>query len=219
MNDLPAPRPSLRDNEAHVWRVDVDPVPSAHRCELLDPDERSRAARFRFPADRSRYLAAHIALRDILGRYLQIDPAHIRYRTNEYGKPFVADQPVEFSLSHSSDVILIAVTRDRSVGIDVERIRPDLDFQPIVDRHFSAREKSELLSVPPGIRYQYFFGMWTRKEAVLKMVGWGLSGLDQAAVSTGDAGNWSVRMVEVCAEYAAALAVGDDSVTIRNFRL
>jgi 4'-phosphopantetheinyl transferase len=216
MNDLPAPRPSLRANEAHVWRVDVDPVPTAHRRELLDPDERSRADRFRFPADRSRYLAAHIALRDILGRYLQIDPVHIRYRTNEYGKPFVADQPVEFSLSHSSDVILIAVTRDRSVGIDVERIRPELDFQPIVDRHFSAREKSELLSVPQSIRYQHFFGMWTRKEAVLKMVGWGLSGLDQAEVCSG---NWSVRIVEVCAEYAAALAVGDDSVTIRNFRL
>jgi 4'-phosphopantetheinyl transferase len=219
MNDLPASRLSLRDNEAHVWRIDVDPVLIAHWRDLLDPDERSKADRFRFPADRSRYLAAHIALRNILGRYLQIDPVHVQYRTSEYGKPFVADQPVEFSLSHSSDVILIAVARDRAVGIDVERIRPELDFQPIVDRHFSAREKSELLSMPQSIRYQHFFGMWTRKEAVLKMVGWGLSGLDQAEVSSDTEGKWSVRIVEVCAEYAAALAVGNDSVTIRNFRM
>jgi 4'-phosphopantetheinyl transferase len=219
MNDLPAAQPSLRDDETHVWRIDVDPVPIAHWRDLLDRDERSKADRFRFAADRSRYLAAHIALRNILGRYLQIDPVDIQYRTNEYGKPFVADQPVEFSLSHSSDVILIAVTRDRSVGIDVERIRPELDFQPIVDRHFSAREKSELLSMPQSIRYQHFFSLWTRKEAVLKMRGWGLSGLDQAEVSSDNEGKWSVQIVEVCAEYAAALAVGDDSVTIKHFRM
>ena len=219
MHDLPAFQPSLRDGEAHVWRIDVDPVRIAHWRDLLDPDERSKAGRFRFAADRSRYLTAHIALRKILGGYLQIDPAHIRYRTNEYGKPFIADQPVEFSLSHSSDLILIAVTRDRSVGIDVERIRPELDFQPIVDRHFSARERSELLGKSQNIRYQHFFSMWTRKEAVLKMLGWGLSALDQVEVSSDTEGKWSSQIVAVCAEYAAALAAGDDAVTIRHYRM
>jgi 4'-phosphopantetheinyl transferase len=201
---------------AHLWQIDVDRGLIANAIDLLDPDERSRADRFFFPPDRARYLAAHIALRQILSRYLEIDPAHIHFRSNEYGKPFVIDQAIEFSLSHSGDVILIAVTRDQRIGVDVEHIRSDFDYQPIVDRFFAADEKSLLFSLPQSIQAQQFFKMWTRKEAVLKMLGQGLSNLDQMEVALDQ---WSVQEVEVGADYAAALAVANDSVTIKNFQM
>jgi 4'-phosphopantetheinyl transferase len=220
---------TIDGSEAHVWRIDVDQVPIVDARDLLDPDERSKADRFRFPADRVRYLAAHISLRKILSRYLNIDPAHIHYRASAYGKPFVADHSIEFSLSHSGEVILIAVMRDRryalralphvSVGIDVERIRSDFDFQPVVDRYFSAREKAELFSQPPSAQSQHFFSMWTRKEAVLKMLGQGLSGLDQAEVALENEGKWSVQAIDVGAEYEAAVAVENEAVTVKTFRM
>ncbi|HZY43766.1 MAG TPA: 4'-phosphopantetheinyl transferase superfamily protein, partial [Anaerolineae bacterium] len=115
---------------------------------------------------------------------------------------------------------LIAVTADRSVGIDVEHVRVDFDFQPIVDRYFSAREKSELLGKPQSIHPQHFFNMWTRKEAILKMLGQGLSLLDQLAGTAEDGSlnsvgkGWTLYPVDVGAEYEAALAVAGDRVQV-----
>lgn len=205
----------LRADEVHVWSIDVSRVPVARGRDRLDADERSRADRFRFPGDRARYLAAHVALREILGRYLGIDPARLRYSTTGLGKPFVPGRPIEFSLSHSGDAILIAVARDRAVGVDVERIQPEFPFQAIVDRYFPAHEKSALLRVHPSGRCRQFFGMWTRKEAALKLTGRGLGGLEPARCRPDEEPRCSVRSLEMGAGYAAALATGNASLTLR----
>jgi 4'-phosphopantetheinyl transferase len=201
------------DKTAHVWRIDVGAVPIDRWRDLLDPDERSKTDRFQQPADRSRYLAAHLSLRMILSRYLEIEANQIQYTHNPFGKPAVLNSSLEFSLSHSAEVILIAVADGHSIGVDVERIRADFDYQPIVSQYFSAREKSTLSSLPPDRQRDMFYTLWTRKEAVLKMFGQGMSLLEHVEVIAVDGSfnlaqkDWAVYPIDVGAEYAASLAV------------
>ena len=99
----------------------TDRLPAA-----LAPDVLARADRFAFPHDRRRYVAAHGALRAILGGYLNTTPAGVPIRYTPQGKPYLAppSSDIRFNLSHSGELALIAVTRGREVGVDVERIRP-----------------------------------------------------------------------------------------------
>lgn len=136
-------------------------------------------------------------------------------------------------MSHSCDVALIAVARDREVGVDVERLRDGVDLEGIARRFFSPTEVSALLALPQHHRQEAFFSCWTRKEAYIKARGSGLSmpldGFDvslapdaPAALLTTrpdpmDATRWSLYSFDPALAYLAALAVEraarDPSVT------
>jgi len=125
----PPTNPSIASGEAHVWRIDLE-LPGAdidREFILLSADERDRANRFIFKKDRNRYIAARSALRRTLGRYLQDDPAELRFTYGSHGKPSLHSacnpQNLRFNLSHSGEVALIALAVATEVGIDVERIR------------------------------------------------------------------------------------------------
>ena len=176
---LPAPDAlELASHRVDVWRIFLDlPIASVKSIEShLSVDEAQRAARFHFSADRNRYIVAHGCLRDILARYLHCKPHQLGFSTGEYGKPaLVNNEYIDFNLAHSADLALIAVTRGRKVGVDVERIRQDMELEGIARRYFSLHEVSELLALPPAQRETAFFNGWTRKEAYIKAQGLGLS--------------------------------------------
>ena len=92
---------------------------------VLSDKERQKAMRFRRAADRNQYIVAHGRLREILSAELAIPASEVALSSNENGKPHaVLDQdesPIEFSLSHSGDVALVAVSRTGAVGVDIER--------------------------------------------------------------------------------------------------
>ncbi len=180
----------LTTDRVDVWRVRLSSTTPNEAS--LSAEERRRAARFHFDADRDRYIVAHASLRDILSRYLQCEPRELKFSTNEYGKPslnrsndfsrgfrqtteVVTTKDIEFNLSHSSDFALIAVTRGCKVGVDVEQIRADIELENLARRNFSPREVSELTALPPEQRTLGFFHCWTRKEAYIKAQGLGLS--------------------------------------------
>jgi len=144
---------------------------------LLDDEERERAARFVRPPDRHRFVLAHAALRLFLARCLDVRPAAVRYESGVHGKPRLGPglPSLEFNLSHSGGSGAVAVTRDRPVGVDVERLRDMPDALSIADTHFSAAERAALRSLPRGGQQDAFFRCWTRKEAILKATGEGLS--------------------------------------------
>ena len=141
----PADLPAL-EQTVHVWAVPLDDasVDLDGGRELLSPDERERAARFHFEQHRRRYLIAHIALHEILGRYLQIDPAQLFFELGSNGKPrlpaSLAASGVDFNLSHSHEMALLAVNRIGELGVDIEYVKPDFKFQEIAERFFTARE-------------------------------------------------------------------------------
>jgi 4'-phosphopantetheinyl transferase len=224
-----AAAPVLTSDDVHVWFASLEqPEDCAARlAETLSPDERLRAARFRLERDRCHFRVARGLLRTILGGYLAVKPERIEFHYGPHGKPSLArlfGRPdVRFNLSHADGRVLYAMTLDREVGVDLERLRMLGDDAGIADRFFSPREKAAFRALTGGQRTQGFFNCWTRKEAYLKATGGGLSyPLDQVHVSLapgeparfleidGDphgASRWWIQALEPEPGYVGALVV------------
>ncbi|MEO8369398.1 MAG: 4'-phosphopantetheinyl transferase superfamily protein [Candidatus Solibacter sp.] len=174
-------------NSIEIWRVRLDRVTSL----APTPNETEHAARLALPILRRRYLRAHAALRDILQRHTD---APLVFSQHEKGKPYLASDPtLHFSLTHSRDLALIAVTRACPVGIDVERLRPMTDIVAIAQRYFPG-------GTPPPATAREFFRQWTQFEALLKAQGTGLFGITEFP------GEWTVSPIDAGPRYAAAVA-------------
>ncbi|MEM1116827.1 MAG: 4'-phosphopantetheinyl transferase superfamily protein [Bacteroidota bacterium] len=175
----PPARPALPEAEIHVWRVSL--APEAREVDRLGawlaPDERARAARFRFDRHRRRYVVARGRLREILGRYLGAPPEALAFQYGDHGKPALAEAAsgLTFNVSHTADHALVAVARGRRLGVDLEVVRPLPDADAIAERFFSASEVAAYRAVPETGRPAAFFACWTRKEAFVKAVGDGLT--------------------------------------------
>jgi 4'-phosphopantetheinyl transferase len=177
-------------NEVHVWTARLDrEAEELHDLEAtLSPDERARADRFHFARDRQRFVAARGVLRTLLGKYLRQAPASLEFSYGPYGKPSLAGanaaRGLSFNLAHSAELAVYAISRQRNLGVDVERIKPESAGEDIARRFFSAREVGDLQTLPPEARVAAFFNCWTRKEAYLKATGMGLqTPLDSFSVS------------------------------------
>jgi 4'-phosphopantetheinyl transferase len=223
----------LQDDEVHVWKASLKPEGSSVQSLrlTLSPDERARAGRFYFQKDREHFVVARGLLRVILGRYLNREPGQLQFRYNPYGKPALVNHTgkseICFNVSHSQELALYAITRGREIGVDIERIRPDMVEDQIAERFFSPREVRALRSLPPSSQPVGFFNCWTRKEAYIKARGKGLSfPLDQFDVSLApgeptallhvsadpeEPSRWSLRELAPGSGYAGAvIAEGQD---------
>jgi 4'-phosphopantetheinyl transferase len=167
----------LERDAVHVWaaRLDTRQELIDRFWKILDQEERQRANRFRFDTFRTRFILAHGFLRELLGRYLDIDARKIIFERDSYGKPHVVDREFEFNLSHSGALAVIAVSASSKVGVDVEKIRPLPDLDAIARRLFTRAEYAQICASPPNRRVDTFFTCWTRKEAFIKALGKGLS--------------------------------------------
>jgi len=219
----------LSRDEVHVWRVPLDwsPANQPRFTALLSADEREKADRFHFALDRMRHVIGRGVLRTLLASHMNIRPEQLCFEYGPSGKPRLRSGPLEaapqFNLSHSGDLILIALTIGRAVGIDVERVRDDIEAERIAASFFSPHEMQAFRTVPTHLRYQAFFDCWTRKEAYIKAVGHGLSlPLDQFDVcflpgeepsllatrpNADEARRWVIRAVDAGPDYRAAVAV------------
>jgi 4'-phosphopantetheinyl transferase len=168
---------TLQSDRVDVWRIRLNlPVDVLDLLgATLSEDEKERAARFHFAADRDRFIATHGGLRDLLSRYLYCKPHQLSFFADTHGKPALTDHKLEFNISHSGDFALIAITQECRVGIDVERIRSGISSHVIAQQYFSKQEFAELQSLPLEQRETAFFTCWTRKEAYIKAQGLGLS--------------------------------------------
>ena len=171
----------LADNEVHLWRAQLElPLSEVQQLSgILTPDEIDRANRFSFEIDRQRFIAARGILRSILSRYITNRPSTLRFCYNRYGKPFLAPEfssyRLNFNLSHSGSMALYAITRHLEIGVDVERVRSDFEYEEIAKRFFSANEAALLCRIPTEKKLEAFYNCWTRKEAYIKAHGKGLS--------------------------------------------
>jgi 4'-phosphopantetheinyl transferase len=156
------------------WAAPIDPEAAPALVGLLDDHERDRLARFRRPADRARYLAAHGLARLVVAPLVGATPGALVFdrtcRCGEpHGKPVLPDGP-GFSLSHAGELVGVAVRPDGPVGLDVEQVREVADLAALADHACSPAERTR-----GGVGPTDFFRTWTRKEALVKATGDGLS--------------------------------------------
>ncbi len=208
---------TLSTDEVHIFlaHLDVSAAQLPQLAQTLSSDEQARAERFYFEQHRHRYIAGRGILRTILGRYLGIEPEKVQFAYSSRGKPMLVSSQFSFNLSHSENLALYAVTRDRLVGVDIEYMRPMSDLEQLAKRFFLPTESVVLRSLPPQQQAETFFRYWTCKEAYLKATGDGLSQLEQIEVSlTPEAParlqtstDWSLTEIVPADNYLAAVAV------------
>jgi 4'-phosphopantetheinyl transferase len=207
-----------------AWRVALDRHEDELRecAELLDSDERARAGRFLQDRDRRRWTIARGMLRRILSRYTRVAPRELSFEIDANGKPSLRGTGVSFNLSHSGDMCLVAVAGGRPVGIDVEQIRAEIDPLKIAGRYFSAREHASLTALSPALLPAAFFACWTRKEAVVKALGTGLSmpleSLEVGWDSETPVPGLTLRSLPVGPGYAATVAAPGPLDPVRLWR-
>lgn len=169
-------------DEVRVWTLALDepPLDPAELQAYLSPDERERAARYRFEPVRRRFVVGRGLLRQLLGWQLDIDPRDVAITYTGAGKPVLADGStgLHFNVTHSEGLALIALARS-TVGIDLERVRVVPGADGLVRRFFSPRECETYLELPEPLRPHGFFRGWTCKEAIIKAVGLSVMCLDE----------------------------------------
>jgi len=245
----------LAGDIVHVVRLSLCAEPSRIEIlrSLLSPDELARADRYKFDEPRRRFVVCRAALRQLLGSCLDCEPASLKFVYGPHGKPMLepnaviptgssllAPRPllVEFGVSHSVDLALIALAVGRRVGADVERCDAKVRIHKLAARFFSPREVAELASLPESDQVAGFYRGWTCKEAYLKATGFGLSfplskftvalnprepvSLLEVADQPNEAVRWRMHSLDVAADFSAALlveATSHESVGVRQWSL
>ncbi len=194
---------------------------------MLSPEERVRADRFLFPADGQHFTVARAALREVLGEALGIPPGQVVLTYGAHGKPALAGlqaaSGLRFNLSHSGARALVGLARGAELGVDLEVLRPMTDRDALVRRFFSVAENEAYFRLAPAERQQGFFDGWTRKEAVVKALGQGLTfplrdfdvslapgepaRLLRLKAALGPDCGWCLSAVRLAPGYAAAVVV------------
>ena len=220
-------------NQIHIWAVDLDRLKllGYGADQMLPESERDRSKRFRFEIISVRYVKCHYLLRVLLGQYLGTDFYHQEFNRNKHGKPSLKNEDnnnsIYFNLSNSENICVFVFTEDGDIGVDVEKIHDLPNMDRIVERFFSPLENEKFRSLPEHSRKKTFFKYWTRKEALLKAMGRGLSfPLDEVNVvpdkidETSDffirtkernaEREWTLHDVSVFDGFASALALKDN---------
>ena len=221
-------RIECRADVVHVVGICLDDAIDG-AIDLLDGEERDRAARFVFDEDRRRFITSHAVTRLVLANCLGCAAESLRFSRSPFGKPRLVDpsQDVRFSLSHAGERALLAIALGQDVGVDLEAHRA-IDVIEVARRFFGSREIEALEMLPEAERSPAFFRCWARKEAFIKALGQGLSfPLDGFEVSVADDASpqllracavapdalncWRIVALDAGPGYAAALAAGPTS--------
>ena len=178
----------------------------------LSDDERARAARFVRDSDRWRFIEAHALLRFVLGHHLDMEPGSIEFELSPHGKPQqscpASARGLGFNLSHTAGMIAVALAVDgQRVGVDVEKCGSRVDALEVAGSHFSPRESAYLNALPRAAQADAFRQLWTRKEALHKADGRGLSlPLDTFDTLDKRCGGWVVTDLALPAGHVGAVA-------------
>jgi 4'-phosphopantetheinyl transferase len=230
---------SLPDDEVHIWQTCLD---LSCDCieglrEILSIDEQQRADRFHFDRDRNRHIIARGLLRLIIARLSNTSPELLKISSTPHGKPHLLHpvrQPrIEFNMSHSGELIYLVVANSRAVGIDVEKVQNDFPVEMIARDVFSKAEFDGLMALDPVLRLDSFFTCWTRKEALSKAKGNGLSALSDRCGRTlfghlpmpisfvnleaNTAANWTLLDLQIETDYKAAVVFEGKDCRVRRW--
>lgn len=211
---------TLKAQAVHLWsaRLAISDEQEKALLSLLSTDEILRANRFRFAHHRKHYIAARGILRCILGGYLHKQALDVCFEYSAQGKPYLAAcEDLQFNVSHSHEMAVYAITRATAIGVDIEKIEATYE-DGVAKRYFSDQEYAQLLALPAAQRTQGFYAIWSRKEALVKAVGEGLSyplsnfsvpiasSITETHLSFNNQLDWHLQSFFVEAGYQAAFA-------------
>jgi len=237
--------PDLGEEIIHIWGVHVpdvlDRLDTLH--STLCAEEQEKAARFFRESDRQSSIAARGALRILLSGYTGIPAVEIAFNYSENGKPgFVppassrlsGEQPgrqdacdtISFNVSHSGEWVVLGFGRKRNIGVDVEKIKREMDVRAIATRYFAPEEIALIDNAED--QHDMVFQLWARKEAYVKARGSGLfqelSGFSVPVDNgnlpeVGEKDGWIFQRLEAGSKYAAAMVTDkkSDSVPCYDF--
>ncbi|HEY9662619.1 MAG TPA: 4'-phosphopantetheinyl transferase superfamily protein [Allocoleopsis sp.] len=227
----------VHQEAVHLWQVNLDlPEDCVEQLiPLLSADEQLRAGRFAQVRLQHRFIVGRGILRLLLASYLKMAASEVAFVYGKHGKPDLAPSaplPIGFNVSHSHQLALYAMTFDRTIGVDLEQMRPMSNVEQLAQRFFSAQEYEFLKTVPSHLRSEVFFRLWTCKEAYLKATGEGLAGLQQVEVTLaldspqaalqiqGQPNfDWTLMEFQSDPEYRAALAVAGRVEELGYYRI
>ncbi|RMG85738.1 MAG: 4'-phosphopantetheinyl transferase superfamily protein [Bacteroidetes bacterium] len=168
--------PPLEPGVAQVWLAKADQMTDEKCAELfewLSPGERQKLDKFRRESDWQTFLLSHGLLRFLTGKFTGTStPEQIEFGAGDFGKPYLMapPTPLSFNISHAHGRVAVAfVSGKTEIGIDLEKTTQNIDYQLITHHYFSTKEQKSLQSKTD------FFRLWTRKEALLKWAGIGLT--------------------------------------------
>ncbi len=171
----------LVDNEIHIWLnyLNVHEARIKHLYPLMSAAEKERSERFKFYKHRKAFIAAHGFMHTALAYYINTPANEITFSHSKNGKPSLIKEQnpdnIQFNLSHSNSIAMLAICKNNSVGIDVEYAQRKTDWIGISKRFFTENEQKKLFSLNESQQKEAFFKIWTRKEAHMKVTGLGLS--------------------------------------------
>jgi 4'-phosphopantetheinyl transferase len=171
----------INESQVDVWRASQNlPEFALKRLRLfLSKDELEVADSYEFKDEGNHFIASRGTLRKILGLYLKVNPAEIRFTYGAHGKPRLEypESPLEFNISHSGDIVVVAVTKETQVGVDIEYLNMVSDIDFMSDRFLTRREKEAYSELDDDDKRKEFLACWTLKEACVKATGLSIRGL------------------------------------------
>lgn len=195
--------PALKDGEVQLWQIQLSDTSglSERYSTLLSPSEQAHASRFRHDQAREHFTIGRACLKILLGNALAVDSRSITIEIGPNGKPeirFFNGDKIFFNVAHSKNTILIALSRQGLVGVDVEYFDRLTDMMEVARSNFTEGEIASLAAIAePEVRNRAFYRYWTRKEAVAKADGRGLLlSLSSFDVSHGSTSLHPVRVSE-----------------------
>ncbi|TXL00219.1 4-phosphopantetheinyl transferase [Methylococcaceae bacterium HT1] len=198
--------------------------------KTLDENELAITARFKHTELRERYIICHGILRQSLAEHVNQSPADLRIEKTEFGKPFLPDHPeLSFNMSHSGNVLAIAVTSQCQLGIDVECYKERNTWEGLVKKCFATEESDFWYSLDQAERSRVFYQFWVKKEAFVKAVGKGISlGLNQCVINpddlntflrvpdlAGKADNWQIYSLNLAENQFGAVVCDKKNTALR----
>lgn len=224
----------IDSGQIHLWLAYLDetsdPRLLAEYRLLLSDAELQQHRRFHFAGDRHRYLVTRAMVRTVLSKYADVAPRNWRFAVNSYGRPSIASElsspaRIEFNVSHTDGLVVLGVTCERAIGVDVENVLSRAVDVGIADRYFAPEEVRTLRALPPEKQQRRFFEYWTLKESYIKARAMGLSiPLDRFAFDLDDAvairltidpslqdcvERWAFWQVQLGREYLTAVCAED----------
>jgi len=173
------PKIKLTENNALIFTTYL-PSMNQDLEKLWNPlsnQEKTQAEKFINKPLRDRYVMSHGLLRYLLSFYVGSKPHEIEYSVNQFGKPFLKEESsrVQFNMSHSKDYAAYIMALDCQVGIDIEWKDKTINFEEISDLVLSPAETNNFNKLDPEGKFHTFYDIWTKKEAIVKAIGEGLS--------------------------------------------
>ncbi len=206
---------SIQNLELHLWSWSLKTEKTTDAfLNVLAADEIARAQKLVIEDKRHQSILSRYFLRSVLASYLDCSPDMVAFRYSAFGKPCLAagdSAQLSFNLSHSDDLVVLAISLAGEIGIDVEKADRNFDWQGVAPRFMTAEENRSLFFTSPARRQRQFYRIWTTKEACLKCAGTGLG-------SCAPAPAWQ-RQIYIAPGYVCSIASDFKPSGIVRYRL